>query len=288
MAAPSQLPLKTASVATGEKLPVRVIQVRGVPLRVADQALHAVRFGYCPVSSTGYRSHYCQPLPSPTALEELAQEADKQRASALHRLREAKARSQKGRTTDQRFSDFVALESAISCAVNQAYLAPPSDQDKLLREIATTTQALMPFLEMGHAKPLNPGSHWTPELVTERAQAYHRLCAVTCRLLARLCQRGKAVDIAAWGAFVDALPGGPGFSMHPPTVLRKLLGRDGREQASAKAGAVEMSVAAVRQLVADIEEDRSDPEIDLAPSELVATDAAPTWAVDKRGQFSLF
>ncbi|GLR77620.1 hypothetical protein HUE56_29940 (plasmid) [Azospirillum oryzae] len=288
MAASSQLASKTASPTAGEKLPATVIQVRGVPLRVADQALHAVRFGYCPVSSTGYRSHYCQPLPSPTALEEIAKEADKQRASALRRLREAKAGSPKGRTPDQRFSDFIMLEGAISAAVNQAYLAPPSDQDKLLREIATTTEALALFIVMGHAKPLDPGSHWTPEFLVERAQAYHRLCALTCRLLARLCQRGRAIDIAAWGAFVDALPRGPGFSMLPPTVLLKLLGRDGSEKAGTSSDAVEVCGASAPQAVEDIDEQHCEPDSRVAPAELVAANAAPVWTVDKRGQLSMF
>ena len=271
MAASSQLASKTAAHTAGEKLPATIIQVRGVPLRVADQALHAVRFGYCPVSSTGYRSHYCLPLPSPTALEEIAQEADKQRASALRRLREAKAGSPKGRTPDQRFSNFIMLEGAISAAVNQAYLAPPSDQDKLLREIATTTEALAPFMVM-----------------VERAQAYHRLCALTCRLLARLCQRGRAIDIAAWGAFVDALPRGPGFSMLPPTVLLKLLGRDGFEKAGTCGDAVEVCGASAPQAVDDIDEQHCEPEPRVAPAELVTANAAPVWTVDKRGQLSMF
>ncbi|KAA1053761.1 hypothetical protein [Azospirillum argentinense] len=273
----------------GENVPAKAVLVRGIPLHVADQAPHAIHFGYCPVSSTGYRSHYGQSLPSPAALEDIAREADRQRASALQRLREAKAKSPKGRTPDQRFSDFVSLEGAISAAVNHAYLAPPAEQDRLLREIATATQALEPFLKPGHAKPANPGSHWTTELLAERAQAYHGLCALTCRLLARLHQRGKAIDLAAWTAFVNALPGGPGFSMRPPTVLLKLLGQVEDKETGDKNDAPKLKVhsAAAPRPTHDIEEDQAAPKIDLPPAELVAA-SAPVWAVDKRGQFSLF
>lgn len=258
MAAASSQAAVSSTEAAGEKIPGTIVQVRGVPVLLQDQAAHAVRFGYFPISSTGFYSYYCRSTPSASDLEARAQEADSERSKALHRLRSAKEIT--ARTPEERFSAYISLTGAITCAAGQTFLAPASDLDKLLREIATAAGPMKAFLEPGYAKPTNPASGWTPDHIVEGARTYHELCKLTCRLVGHLTDRSAGVQ--AWAAFVEALPK-KGSVTSVPGVLRKLIERANNVAASPPAA---MPVAPVQTVVA----------------------AAQTFAADKRGQYSLF
>ncbi|WP_207462628.1 hypothetical protein [Azospirillum sp. SYSU D00513] len=254
-----------------------IVHVRGVPVLLANQAAHAVRFGYFPVSPTGYRSFCGQSSISAADLEERAKEADQERARALHRLRQAK--EIKARTPEQRFSAWISLEGALSSAMNQAYLAPEADQDKLLREIATSTEVIKPFLAPGYARPSSVGAAWTEEGLTQTIAAYHALCTRVCRLQARLAQRPVNPD--AWAALVEALPKGPGYAMLVPTVLRELIG------AGEPAGIEDADMADKAEAMTVTPVPASEPE--MAPEQVVVAAAAlPSFGCDPRGQYSLF
>jgi len=252
-----------------------LIRVRRVPLLLRGHALFATRFGYCPVSETGFRSVAGVRDLDTVFLEREAKEVDRRRGDALRRLRSAKGPIEE--TGGNRLSRFVALSMAIGEAVQYAFLAPSSDRDKLFREVATTAEALVPFLSPSFVPVSGP---WTEERVVADARSLLDMCLFICRALPRLCARDAEKDIDAWAALIDALPTGNGAAIRPPAILLGAIRlARGDEPAEERDGSGDTEDA-------ELPFDRGSR--DGASRAAAQVSPVPAWPVDTRGQLSLF
>jgi len=229
-----------------------VVSVRGVPIRIADRAAHAIRFGYFPLGSSGYHSLLSDGS-DPRGLEKLAKENDRDRSSSMSRLRAACA--EKAGTPDARFSSFIGFGLSLAKVAGHVFLAPPEDQDRLLKAMADARGTAARYAEPGYAEPANPNSRWTLDMITAEAGRLEALCLAAEELLASIA--GQRQSPVLWARFVDALPDSPVVVV--PQVVRSWIADE----------------------VFDDDDDVEIPEV-------AAQVAAPPYEADKRGQYRLF